>query len=64
MEIMKRYEWFNQISNTVEAPVTQAVGMILAEIQDTFQIEEELSKYIRKFEGIIKWLNEEYIPKD
>lgn len=50
-------EHFTETEN--ETAEEQAIGMLLAHIEDTYDIEVGIEPLKKKFLGIMEWLNEE-----
>ena len=57
---MKRFEQFNQIFNTNENAEEQAIGMIIAYIEEHYDIEiDDIEPLKKRYYAQIEWLNEE-----
>ena len=57
---MKRFEQFNKLLNTNENIEEQAIGMIIAYIEESYGIEiDNIEPLKKRYFDHIKWLNEE-----
>lgn len=57
---MKNYEWFNELEGEKQSAEEQAVGMLLADIAEEYDIESiAIRDYTKKYKEFVKWLKEE-----
>ena len=57
---MKRYEQFNKLLNNDENAEEQAIGMLIAYIEESYDIEiDNIKPLKRRYFAQIEWLNEE-----
>ncbi|MCD3206802.1 hypothetical protein G8T64_13440 [Clostridium botulinum C] len=54
---MKRYEWFNKELNVQEGAEEQSLKMIIAYIQENYDI--DLAWWKERHKAQLEWLNEE-----
>lgn len=59
---MKRYEWFNNLTDKRNSPEEQAKGMVRARSEETG--EDVLDVYEKMYTHNLDWLNDEYVPKN
>ena len=57
---MKHYEWFNKLEGKKQSAEEQAVGMIVANIAEEYNIENiSIRDYTKKYKEFVEWLKEE-----
>ncbi len=56
---MKRYEWFNSLTKEARSPEMQAVGMLVADLEETYGFKTNIELEVTKYEVMLGWLNEE-----
>lgn len=57
---MKRFEELNKLYNSNESAEEQALGMIIAHIEEIYDIEiNEVESLKKRYSTQIKWLNEQ-----
>jgi len=57
---MKNYEWFNKLEGKKQSAEEQAIGMLLANIAEEYDIENiSIQFHIKKYLEFVEWLKEE-----